>query len=121
MRRVLFIVLAVAFAATPLFAAVMTVEGELVDHACFTGKGATAGAGAAHASCAQACAKKGQAVALVAADGAVYMLSGELTAENNAKLVPHMSHKVALTGDVTEKDGVKTIAVAATGLKMVSR
>jgi hypothetical protein len=29
--------------------------------------------------------------------------AGDLAANNNAKLVPHMSHKVELTGDVTEK------------------
>ena len=36
----------------------------------------------------------------------------------NAKLVPHVSHTVEITGDVTEKDGKKMIA--ADSLKMIS-
>ena len=44
---------------------------------------------------------------------------GDLAGENNAKLVPHMSHKVALTGDVMEANGKKMIH--ATALKMISK
>ena len=40
-----------------------------------------------------------------------------LTANNNAKLVPHMNHTVEITGDVTEKDG--KVQIAANDLKMV--
>ena len=42
--------------------------------------------------------------------GEVYDVKGELAADMNAKLVPHMSHTVALTGEVTDEKGVKTIA-----------
>ena len=42
-----------------------------------------------------------------------------VAANNNAKLVPHLSHKVELTGDVTEKGG--TMTIAATNLKMISK
>lgn len=121
MRRVFSVTSAAAFAlvlVAPVFAAEMTIKGELVDRLCYRNKGKVYGAGAAHASCAQDCAKKGQQVALLTADG-IYLVAGELAKENNAKLVPHMSHTVELTGDVTEKDGVKTIAAIA--IKMVSR
>jgi hypothetical protein len=70
-------------------------------------------------TCAQDCAKKGSPVALVTTDGKVYMVTGDVAANSNAKLVPHMSHVMELTGDVTESGGKTTIA--ATDLKMISR
>jgi hypothetical protein len=35
---------------------------------------------------------------------------GALTANSNAKLVPHMAQTVTISGEVTEKDGRLTIA-----------
>ena len=114
MRRFALIFTALAVVASvPALAAEMTVTGELVDHACYTGRGAEAGSGSGHAACAKGCAQKGQAVALVTEGGDVYMLSGAVTADTNAALVNHMSHIVEITGDVTEADGVKTIATDA--------
>jgi hypothetical protein len=101
--------------AAPLFAADTTIKGELVDQACFLSK-KEAGKGDAHKDCAVTCAKKGQAVALATADGKLYTVTGELTADNNAKLVPHMSHTVELTGEVSEKDG--KMSIAAKSVKM---
>jgi hypothetical protein len=46
-------------------------------------------------------------------------VTGDLAADNNAKLVPHLSHTVALTGDVTEKGG--QMMIAAANLKMITR
>ena len=69
--------------------------------------------------CAIACAKKGAPLALLTADGKLYQITGGLAADNNAKLVPHVSHTVEVTGEVTEKDGKKMIASDA--LKMLSR
>jgi hypothetical protein len=102
----------------PAFAATQTVKGELMDQACYT-KDKVANVGAAHRECAQTCAKKGQPVALVTADGKIYQVTGDLAADNNAKLVAHMSHMVELTGDVSDKDGKMTIA--ATDLKMTKK
>ena len=116
MRRFLAGVAVAAFVvglSAPAFAAT-TLKGELVDQMCFTKDAKNVGAG--HASCAVTCAKKGQPVALVTSDG-VYTVTGDMTKDNNAQLVPHMSHIVELTGDVTEKDGHKMIAASA--LKMV--
>src|SRR5207244_12310609 len=57
------------------------------------------------ADCAAACAKMGRPMALLTDDGKVYELTGGLAAEKNAKIIPHITHTVEVTGDVTEKDG----------------
>ena len=116
MRRLALIVMALALvgsAAGIALAAEMTVTGELVDHACYTKRGAEDGSGSGHAQCAKDCAMKGMPVALVTDGGDVYMLSGGVTADNNAALVPHMSHTVEVTGDVSESGSVKTITADA--------
>ena len=66
--------------------------------------------------CALECAKRGEPLALLTADGKVYRITGGLAANNNAKLIPHMKHTVEITGDVTEKDG--KVLIAANDLKM---
>jgi hypothetical protein len=107
--------------ATPALAKVETITGRFVDLACYT-KDHTNIANAHKGmsdTCAQECAKMGMPPALVTDDGKVYQITGDLTANNNAKIVPHMSHKMQLTGDVTEKDGKMTIA--ATELKMLGK
>jgi len=116
MRRLALIVMALALvgsAAGIALAAEMTVTGELVDHACYTKRGAEDGSGSGHAQCAKDCAMKGMPVALVTAGGDVYMLAGGVTSDNNAALVPHMSHTVEVTGDVSESGSVKTITADA--------
>ena len=105
----------------PAFAAVETVKGQVVDQSCYTKD--KSNTGLAHKGmpddCAAMCAKKGMPVALVTAEGKVYVIAGDLAANNNAKLVAHMSHTVEVTGDVMTKDGKMTIA--STALKMISR
>ena len=97
------------------------VTGVLVDLACYTkDKANTTNAHKGMGeTCAQSCAKNGNTVALVTEKGEVYELAamGELAGEKNAKLVPHMSHTVTLTGNITDEKGKKTIH--ATALKMV--
>jgi hypothetical protein len=106
------------------FAATQTISGQLIDQTCYKLDKSNTGVDHKMPSgdvqgCAIACAKMGRPVALLTSDGKVYTVTGDLAANNNAKLVPHMSHKVELTGDVTEKDGNSTIA--ATNLKMISK
>jgi hypothetical protein len=108
----------VSFAA-PAVAKTETVKGELVDQACYMKD--KKNVGGSHKECADTCAKKGQPVAIVTADGKVYQVTGGLAADSNAKLVPHMTHTVEITGDVMEKDGKMTIAADAGALKMISR
>lgn len=101
----------------PAFAATQTVKGEIVDQTCYM-KDKT-NVGASHKECAETCAKKGAPLAILTADGKLYQIGGGLAADNNAKLVPHVTHTVEISGDVTEKDG--KMMIAADTLKMVSR
>lgn len=112
MRNVISMVAGAAFVAAlamPAFAADMTVKGEVVDIACATSK-KDAGKGDAHAACAMTCAKSGQPVGLLTAD-AIYTVTGDYAANKNAKLLDFVAKKVIMTGEVTEKDGVKSINV----------
>ena len=88
----------------------VTITGELVDTACALKKG-EGGKGDAHAACAMACAKRGQAQGILTADAIYNVASGEYTANNNAKLLEFVAKKVTVTGTVTEKDGQKAIAI----------
>jgi hypothetical protein len=110
----------VAFSA-PASAKTMTVKGQVVDEGCslkeMGQKGGDHEKAEEMAQCAIDCAKRGEPVALLTADGKVYRIAGGLAANNNAKLVPHMNHTVEITGDVTEKDG--KVQIAATELKMI--
>ena len=114
MRNVISMLSGVALVAAlvmPVFAADMTVKGEVVDIACATDKDQKdAGKGEAHAACAMSCAKRGQPVGLLTAD-AIYTLTGDYAANKNAKLLDFVAKKVLITGEVTEKDGVKSINV----------
>jgi hypothetical protein len=112
MRKVISIVASAAFAAAlamPVLAADMTVKGEVVDVACSTKKG-EGGKGEAHAGCAMACAKKGLPVGILTAD-AIYTVVGDYAANSNAKLLDFVARKVIVTGEVSEKDGMKSINV----------
>jgi hypothetical protein len=109
---------------TVAFAATQTISGQLIDQICYKMNKSNTGVdhkmpSGDEANCAATCAKMGQPVALLTSDGKVYTVTGDLAANNNAKLVPHLSHKVELTGDVTEKGG--TMTIAATNLKMISK
>jgi hypothetical protein len=65
---------------------------------------------------ARACALEGFDVGLLTSDGKVYYVTGELAANSNAKLLPHMlTQKVTITGNVSEKDGL--ILIAASGIQ----
>jgi len=126
MRRMLAALTAAALVVAlgaPAFAKEETVKGQIVDQTCYLkekaanpGKDVIAGE---DKECATECAKKGQPMALVTADGKVYQITGDLAANMNEKIVPHVAHTVELTGDVTTKDGKNTIA--ASNLKMISR
>jgi hypothetical protein len=110
--------------ATPTFAKTETVKGQIVDGACY--KMDKSNVGLDHKmpkgdtkDCAAICAKAGHPMSLLTADGKLYELTGGLAADKNAKIIPHLSHTVEVTGDVTEKNG--TMMIAADTLKMVSK
>jgi hypothetical protein len=106
----------VALMASPVLAEDTKVTGELVDVACAVKK-APGGKGDDHAACAMSCAKRGQPQGIMTAD-AIYTITGDYTADNNAKLIDFVAKKVEVTGEVTEKDGQKMIAVKS--IKLVN-
>jgi hypothetical protein len=112
------IALLTAILMSPAFAKAETVTGKVVDLAClFLNKDNTTKAHKGKGySCAQACAREGFAVGILTTSGKIYEVTGDLAANKNAKLVPHMSHTVTVTGDVSEKDG--QIMISASELKM---
>ena len=106
------------------FAATQTITGQLIDQSCYNMDKSNTGVDhkmpkGDTKDCAIACAKGGKPLALLTSDGKVYTVMGDLAADKNAKLVPHMSHTVALTGDVTENGG--KMMIAAANLKMISK
>jgi len=95
--------------ALPSFAADVTVKGEVVDIACATSKGA-GGRGDGHAACAMSCARRGQPVGLLN-DEAIYEITGDFAANNNAKLLDFVAKSVTVTGEVTEQGGKKLLNI----------
>jgi hypothetical protein len=94
------------------FAQSQTITGRLIDLACYwqdkanKGKAHTEG----RMNCAAACAREGFQVGVLTENGDVYRIIGGLTADKNAKLWPHMSQTVTITGDVGEQEGNKIIS-----------
>jgi hypothetical protein len=86
-----------------------SLTGVLVDRACYLSKGAAIANAAEHKACAIACAQKGSRLAVVLANGSVYIITGALTADNNVKLLPFVYKPVVLTatlGSVTVSTAV---------------
>jgi type 1 fimbria pilin len=127
MRKMFAGLTVVAFAvvmAVPVFAKTETITGQIVDQTCYMKDKANNGAnhtmsGKEVADCAAACVKKGAPLALLTSDGKVYTIGGAVAADTNAKLIPHISHTVELTGDVTEKDG--KMMIASDSVKMLRK
>lgn len=127
MRKCFASVIAAAFVVamgTLAFAKTETITGKVVDENCYM-KDKANNAGIDHKmpadtkDCAIACAKKGQPLALLTSDGKVYELAGALAENNNAKLIPHITHTVEITGDTMEMSG--KMMIHAADLKMVSK
>jgi hypothetical protein len=113
MRKIHAVCVAAALlASSPLLLAAETITGEVVEVAC-QAKRAPNGQGAAHKSCADACAKKGNAMGILTSNGAVIEISGDYAANNNAKLLELVAAQVEATGDVATKDGKKVITVTS--------
>jgi hypothetical protein len=108
----------------PAYAKTESVTGKVVDMNCYM-KDKTNNAGMDHKmpadtkDCALACAKEGRPLALLTTDGKVYEIAGALAENNNAKLIPHITHTVTITGDTMDMNG--TMMIHASELKMVSK
>ena len=112
MRNVTAVMAAVAFVATLVItvrAADMTVKGDIVDVACATDK-KLVGKPEDIIACSIAAAKKGDPIGVKTTD-ALYTITGDYTANKNAKLLDFVARKALITGEVTEKDGVRSINV----------
>jgi hypothetical protein len=107
--------------AVPAVAKTETVTGRVIDLYCYSrDREATGMDHRDGRECAWACIKwEGQPVGLLTADGKVYQLAGDVVANNNAKVAPHLTHTVSVTGDVVERDGMLTIT--ASDLTMVKK
>ena len=114
-------VLAVSALPTPAAAKTETITGQVIDLYCYSRDSKATGMDHRDGrECALACVKwEGQPVGLLTADGKVYQLAGDLVAHNNAKVAPHLTHTVTVTGDVVDRDGMLTIV--ASDLTMVKR
>ena len=100
------VMLAVAMALPAYAADPVKITGELIDVMC----GATKKGPDHKPGCAESCAKRGEPVAVFAKDG-MYVITGKLTEEKNAKLLEFMAKQVTVTGEVTkDKDGKLSIA-----------
>ena len=86
-----------------------TVQGEILDLACYTNNEAK---GTEHAGCAMRCVKNGQPMGLLAKDGTVYLLfadHGDGSAYEKAK--EFAGKKVEVMGPMSDRAGVKGLTV----------
>ena len=87
----------------------VTVQGEVVDLACWVAHGAQ---GAEHAKCAQACAKGGQPIGLLTSEGTVYLLyASHQDASAFQETKEHAGQKVEITGLSASKGGIRGLEV----------
>lgn len=90
----------------------VTVTGQVVDLACYARNKENTGMDHDRGrECAWACIKwEGHPVGLVTKDGKAYQLAGDLVADNNARIAPHLTHTVTITGEASEKDGMMMLS-----------
>jgi hypothetical protein len=87
----------------------MTITGQVVDLNCNTTKGAS---GAGHKACAQACAKAGVPLGILASDGTMYLpVSSSPGDPQNSKLEAFVEGKVKVTGMHRLVSGLHTIEI----------
>ena len=81
-----------------------SVSGEILDLACYIGRGAK---GPAHARCAQTCADHGMPLGVLTEDDKVYLLYPKHGKEGAFEEVKKLAgHDATLTGKLHEKDGL---------------
>ncbi len=86
-----------------------SVQGEVLDMACYVSHGAK---GPDHTACAKRCAKGGQPIGLLADDGKVYLLYANHDDGSAFEATKELAGtKVKITGKKFEKDGITGIEV----------
>jgi hypothetical protein len=98
----------------------MTITGEVIDVACYLMGGAR---GEGHIKCAQACAKAGGSLGILAADGKVYvsLLPDDHKNNPNHLLMDHIGHNVAAKGFVRAKGGVNGLMVRSVAMAKMEK
>ncbi|MEJ2008948.1 MAG: hypothetical protein P8Z30_12470 [Acidobacteriota bacterium] len=87
----------------------VTVKGEVVDLWCYMDHGAR---GPAHKACAVECAKLGNPIGIVDAEGNVYVAVGsQLHQPDRERLIEKMAEHVTVTGTVVSRGGLRMIYV----------
>ena len=120
--QTLIIALALSVGASA-FAKVETISGQVIDKACYERN--KKNSGQKHVDrpideCLTACAQAGLPLALLTPDGKVYQIVGALAENKNRKLVPHLTHTVRITGEVSmDEDG--GFKISGTELTMIGQ
>ena len=86
----------------------ITVTGQVIDTGCYLSHDSK---GADHAACAATCAKSGVPLAILDANGKIYMPIAADHKNQNLKLMPFIEKKVKVTGTALDKGGVNGIAI----------
>ncbi len=116
MKRFFLLLTGMAFVVTAAVPALAeTVTGEVVDVECFTELGQN-GTGEEHVACALRCARRGESLGILT-DAGVYVITGEMAQNNNAKLLDYIGKNVEATGMVTYDHGYILIEVGSIKVK----
>ena len=87
-----------------------TVEGNIVDMACYLGHGDSGGK---HAKCAKACVVRGTPAGVLGADGTLYLLVEDHDNPKAYDMAKKLAgEKAKVTGKLVEKGGIKALIVA---------
>jgi len=90
--------------------------GEVVDLACYVGRGAK---GADHSGCAKSCVENGQPMGLLTDDGTLVLLAADHKDGKPYEALKDLAgEKATVSGSLAEKDGMKVVTV--TGSKAAS-
>lgn len=88
----------------------VTLTGQVIDVYCYTSSGGAA-SGAGHKACAEACAKAGEPLAILA-DGVIYMaISAKPADPQNPRLLPFAEGRVRVTGTHRMQNGLHSIEI----------
>ncbi len=85
-----------------------TIQGEVVDLACYLTKGEH---GKSHEECAKMCINSGLPVGILSKDGRVYLAITANHKSANSLLVPYAAKEVKVTGTVDKRGGMDIVAV----------
>ena len=89
----------------------VTMTGEIVDTACYLGHGAM---GEKHKQCAATCVAAGAPMGLLTEKGVLYLLTPPHENKDGYNKAKNMvGDKVAVTGEMNERSGMKSIEVAS--------